>query len=91
MGRLNELNAELCKAYADLEDTEKMDDEAACFHCGTNTKQEALEGILEWIENLLSQIESAEVDEARAQRHTRARVYHDAFPTEQSFWAYKGF
>ena len=91
MSRLDELNAQLREAYEDLEDTEKMDDEAACFHCGTNTKQEALEGILDWINNLISQIESAEEQEARAQRHAAKREYHFAFPTKQNFWAYKGY
>lgn len=91
MSRLDELNAQLREAYDDLEDTEKMDDEAACFHSGTNTKQEALESILDWINDLISQIERVKEEEAWEQRHEAKQVFHDAFITESSFWAYKGY
>lgn len=91
MANLYDLRAQLAEAYDDLADTELMDEDAACFHCNTDTKEDAITIIREWIEGLIAQIERAE-EEVEIERARDAKPeYHFAFASEREFWNYKGF
>ena len=86
MGNLMILRSKLADAEIELDDLYSMSDEAACFRYNTDSKESAIEMVRDWIEWLITDIERAE--EAEATPNTE---YHFAFPTEASFWNYKGF
>lgn len=91
MANLYDLRAQLSEAYDDLADTEMMDEDAACFHCNTDTKEDAITIIREWIEGLIAQIERAEEEEEIERARDAKPEYHFAFASEREFWNYKGF
>lgn len=91
MANLCDLRAQLSEAYDDLADTEMMDEDAACFHCNTDTKEDAITIIREWIEGLIAQIERAEEEEEIERARDAKPEYHFAFASEREFWNYKGF
>lgn len=68
-------NAKLIEAQAELDDLYQMSEEAACFRYNTDTKQEAITVVLEWIEDLIEQTEEDEdsaTDDDEWDRHIRA-------------------
>lgn len=68
-------NAKLIEAQAELDDLYQMSEEAACFRYNTDTKQEAITAVLEWIEGLIEQTkedEDSATDDDEWDRHIQA-------------------
>lgn len=64
MNSLYILRSKLAEAEAELQDVYTMSEEAVCFRYNTDTKEEAITAIIEWIEDLIQQIEDAEAKNA---------------------------
>lgn len=64
MNSLYILRSKLAEAEAELQDVYTMSEEAACFRYLTDTKEETITVIIEWIEDLIQQIEDAEAKDA---------------------------
>lgn len=62
--KLLNLRIQLREAETELEDLYLMSEEAACFRYLTDTKEEAITMVIEWIEDLVQQIEDAEAKNA---------------------------
>lgn len=64
MNSLYILRSKLAETEAELQDVYTMSEEAVCFRYNTDTKEEAITAIIEWIEDLIQQIEDAEAKNA---------------------------
>lgn len=91
MKDINTLRHELADTEAELDDLYMMSDEAACFRYNTDTKEDAITAIREWIEGLIAQIEKAEEEEKMERARDAKPEYHFAFASEREYWDYKGF
>ena len=64
MSSLYILRSKLAEEEVELQDVYAMSEEDVCSKYNTDTKEEAITAIIEWIEDLIQQIEDAEAKNA---------------------------
>lgn len=81
---------ELAKLEAELISVYYMSDAMVCDKYNVDYKDEAIEFIEEDMESLRDEIAKMEEKMLDPDAEMERAMYHPAFPTEQSFWNYKG-
>lgn len=87
---MTNLKYQLSEAEAELDDLYSMSEEAACFRYNTNTKEDAITMVREWIEGLIEQVEHEQEEKMMEEARITPQPYHFAFATESEFWNFKG-